>query len=368
MYDVIIVGARCAGSPTAMLLARKGYKVLLVDRDTFPSDIMSTHFVQDVGIRHLDAWGLLDAVRATNAPPINKLTLRLGELAFSPPREEGAPEAVYCPRRTVLDKILVDAAIAAGAELREGVSVQNLLRAEDRVSGIRARTPEGALFEESARMVIGADGMHSLVAKQVQAPKYNEHPALTCGYYNYWSNVPLNGTELCMNADAKTALLAFPTNDALTCIAVMRPIDNFHNYRNDVDANFRRGMDAASPFLAEIVRTNGGKPEERYIGTAQTQNFYCKPYGAGWALVGDAGYHRDPVTGLGIGDAFRDAQLLADAIDAGFAGRAPLDEALAVYEQQRNGASAADYERTIALAKFPSAEELIQGMQAAAPA
>jgi flavin-dependent dehydrogenase len=360
MYDAIIVGARCAGSPTAMLLARKGYRVLMLDRDTFPSDIMSTHFIQGYGIEKLDAWGLLDDLRATGCPPIEKVTFRLGELAFQPPREPGSPEAVYCPRRKVIDKLLVDAAVSAGAEMREGVTLQEVTMEDGRATGVRARSQNGAEFTEQAKIVIGADGIHSPVARQVRPMAYNEIPALTCGYYSYFSGIAMDGSELCMNE--QVGLLAFPTHDGLTCVAIMRPIDRFAEFRSDIDGNFHRSLAIAAPAFAE--RARGAKREEKFVGTNQTQNYFRKPYGPGWALVGDAGYHRDPVTGLGMSDAFRDAQFLADAIDEGFAERAPLEEALAGYEQKRNDAAAPAYERTIALAKFPSAQELIAGMTA----
>lgn len=139
IYDAIVVGARCAGSPTAMLLARKGYRVLLVDKATFPSDIMSTHYIHQPGIAQLQRWGLLEKVIATNCPPISKGIFDLGPFALtgSPPRADGIAEG-YCPRRTVLDKILVDAVVAAGAELREGFTVQEVLIDGQHVSGIRA--------------------------------------------------------------------------------------------------------------------------------------------------------------------------------------------------------------------------------------
>ena len=181
MYDAIVVGARCAGSPTAMLLARKGYRVLLLDKSHFPSDIMSTHYMQAPGVARMQRWGLLDRLRATTAPAITKVTITFGEMSFSPPfpDPDNPPEA-WCPRRIVLDKILVDAAVEAGAELREGFSVRELLFEDERVVGIRGGA-DGAMVEERARIVVGADGLHSLVAKSVQPPEYQVIPSLTYG-------------------------------------------------------------------------------------------------------------------------------------------------------------------------------------------
>ena len=174
MYDAIVVGARCAGSPTAMLLARKGYRVLLVDRDTFPSDHISTHWIHQPGVAQLDRWGLRERLAATGCPPITAITMDLGPFALrgTPPPAGDVAEA-YCPRRTVLDKLLVDAAVEAGAELRERFTVQDLIWDGDRVSGITGRSATSTTVTEQARMVIGADGLHSLVARQVEAPTYN---------------------------------------------------------------------------------------------------------------------------------------------------------------------------------------------------
>ena len=170
-YDAIVVGARCGGAPTAMLLARKGYRVLLLDRAGFPSDTLSTHYIHQPGIARLARWGLLDRIVASNCPPVRQLLFDVGPfaLAGTPPPADGVAEA-YAPRRTVLDQILVDAAVAAGAELRPHFSVQELLTDGDRVTGVRGRAAGGVAVTERAHLVIGADGVRSLVARAVQAP------------------------------------------------------------------------------------------------------------------------------------------------------------------------------------------------------
>jgi flavin-dependent dehydrogenase len=357
VYDAIVVGARCAGSPTAMLLAQKGYKVLVIDRSTFPSDILSTHYIQIEGVGRLRKWGLLDTMDAQGCRPIEKLTFFMNGVGFVPPPPPGSPEGekAYCPRRTVLDKILVDAASAAGAEVREGVTMQDLLTDGDTVTGIRARTRDGTTSEERAKIVVGADGMHSKVAKIVGAPSYNEHPSLTCAYYSYFSGTNLEGAEIHIGDEG--GVLAFPTNDGLDCIALGKDNAAFEEYRSDIEGNFMRWMQASAPAMHE--RVLGGKREERWWGTADVPNFFRKPYGPGWALVGDAGYHRDPVTGLGINDAFRDAELLSSAIDEGFSGRTPIEQALAGYEQQRNAIATPMYEFTVALASGNPPPEMV---------
>jgi flavin-dependent dehydrogenase len=357
MYDAIIVGARCAGSPTAMLLAQKGYKVLVIDRSTFPSDILSTHYIQLEGIGRLRKWGLLETMDAQGCRPIEKLTFFMNGFGFVPPPPPGSPEGekAYCPRRTVLDKILVDAASAAGAEVREAVTLQDLLIDGDDVTGVRARTKDGTTFDEPARIVVGADGMHSRVAKIVGAPSYNEHPSLTCAYYSYFSGTNLDGAEIHIGDGG--GCLAFPTNDGMDCIAIGQQNEMFEEFRSDIEGNFMRYMQGISPVMYE--RIQNGKREERWEGTADVPNFFRKPYGRGWALVGDAGYHRDPVTGLGINDAFRDAELLSNAIDEGFSGRVPIEEALAGYEQQRNAIATPMYEFTVALASGNPPPEMV---------
>jgi flavin-dependent dehydrogenase len=358
MYDAIIIGARCAGSPTAMLLARKGYRVLLLDRASFPSDTFRNHFIQHPGVAQLHRWGLLDRVIASNCPPIRTFTADLGDFPLREPFEQGdGVDATYAPRRFILDTILIAAAVAAGAELRERFTAHELLWADDRVVGVRGRGHGGAMVSEYARIVIGADGAHSLVAKVARAPRYHERPAFTFAYYSYFRDVPLDGVEV-WRWPACT-YITFPTNDGLSLVAIQAPVDGFPTFRADIEGNFFRTLDRV-PDLAARVRA--GNRAERWYGTADTGNFFRKPYGPGWALVGDAGYHKDPILAQGISDAFRDAELLAGAIDAGFSGREPLEEALATYEEQRNAIALPGYEANCAAAAFtpPPAEILAQ--------
>ncbi|MGH8973886.1 MAG: NAD(P)/FAD-dependent oxidoreductase [Acidimicrobiia bacterium] len=347
-YDVIVVGARCAGSPTAMLLARKGYRVLLADRASFPSDKVSTHYMTIPGVARLASWGLRGDVAASGCPPILRTTLDIGDvtLSGSPPPLDGVAEQ-YCVRRTVLDQILVEAAVDAGAELRERFVVEELILDDDQVAGVEGRDGAGTVATERAGLVVGADGLHSVVARAVGASTYAERPSLTCFAYAYWGGVALDGAELHLR-DGR-AIFAFPTNDGLACIGMEWPATQARAFRADVEGNYLETLRLA-PGLAARVRS--GSREGRFVATADLPNYFRTPHGPGWALVGDAGYHKDPLLAQGISDAFRDAELLATAIDDGLSGRRPLEAALAGYEATRNRAAMPAYELNAELARL----------------
>jgi flavin-dependent dehydrogenase len=358
MYDAIVVGARCAGAPTAMLLARAGHNVLLLDRDEFPSDIMSTHFIHLPGIVRLQRWGLLDRVKATGVPAIPKNNLHAGEMLISPPpvpMPDGLSSEAICPRRYILDKILADAAVEAGAEFRQGVSVRELIREGDTVVGVRGQTKDKTPVEERAKIVIGADGLHSIVAREVAAEEYDTNPTLTFGYYTYWSGISDPEMHIWFFEDSP-GILSFPTHDGLSCIGVGGAIEGFSEFRKDVEGNYLAALDRV-PDLAREVRA--GERKEPFVGTADQPNYFRVPYGPGWALVGDAGYHRDFLTGLGITDAFRDAELVAQAVDAGLNGTQPMDEALAGYQTKRDTLAKPLYDFTVKMASgtFPEPDD-----------
>ena len=153
MYDAIVIGARCAGAPTAMLLARQGHRVLLVDRATFPSDTMSTHLIHPQGLAALRRWGLMDDLIATAVPACPMLRIDFGPVVLegTPPAVDGISEH-YAPRRRVLDKLLLDAAAAAGVEVREQTSVKGVLWEASRVSGVRLNRGGAREAEPRARI------------------------------------------------------------------------------------------------------------------------------------------------------------------------------------------------------------------------
>jgi 2-polyprenyl-6-methoxyphenol hydroxylase-like FAD-dependent oxidoreductase len=358
-YDAIVIGARCAGSSTAMLLARDGRDVLLVDRASFPSEIPHGHFIHRHGPRRLADWGLLDEVLATGCPPVTTMTFDFGgtDITGRDLVTDGVPMGLG-PRRAALDKVLLDAADAAGAEVREGFPVRELIWDGDTVVGVRAL--DGT--EERATIVIGADGRNSAVARAVDAPVTHDSGMVSVWYFSYWSGVPDDGLEIRVHDER--AIFAFPTNDGLFGVFVAFPKAELPRVRADIEGEFMAVIDKV-PELSERIRA--GTRADRFYGATQLPNFLRRPYGNGWALVGDAGCHKDPFMALGVCDAFRDADLLAEALDMGFTGRWPFDVALAGYEARRNDETLPQFNENLLFAHLqpmpPEALSAIGGMR-----
>lgn len=346
-YDAIVVGARCAGSPVAMLLARRGHRVLLVDRATFPSDTVSTHLIHPPGVAALERWGLLERLRATGCPAIHRYVFDMGPFTIDGSPGTADHPVSYAPRRTVLDKLLVDAAAEAGAEVREGFAVDEILMEDGRVTGIRGRGAGGQAVAERARVVVGADGQHSTLARSVRAETYHEKPVLQAGYYSYWSGVPMeNRFEAYDRGDRAWA--AWPTNDDRTLVVVSWPYAQFEANRGDIEGAVMKSLERAPAFYE---RVRAGRREERFVGTA-VPNFFRKPYGPGWALVGDAGYNKDFITAQGISDAFRDAERCAAALHESLSGARGFDDAMEAYQSERDGKVMPTYEFTCQFARL----------------
>jgi 2-polyprenyl-6-methoxyphenol hydroxylase-like FAD-dependent oxidoreductase len=348
MYDAIVVGARCGGSPTAMLLARRGLKVLLVDKATFPSDTISTHIVWPHGAEMLRRWGLLPRLADTGVPPIcRRMTFDVGPFA----RHGTIPDANdgmggVCPRRRVLDSLLVQAAAESGVEVREGFTVDDVLAPDDVVEGILGHAQGAQPVEERARIVIGADGVHSFVARAVHTPEYDLRPVAACGYYSYFSGIEQDDLELYVRDHH--AFGGAPTNDGLHLVMVNWPASDFATVRADVDACVWRALESAPDFAA---RVREGRRQETWYGTAGVPGYFRKPYGPGWALVGDASYNRDPITAQGISDAFIDAEMLVEeALVPWLSGRGTFEELFAAHEAARNERVRSMYEFTTHLA------------------
>lgn len=351
-----MVGARCAGSPTAAHLARRGHRVLLVDRADPAGDALSTHYVHQPGVAALDRLGVLDEVLASGCPPVTGLAFDVGPFALrGTPPPAGAATFAIAPRRHVLDPILARAAVAAGAELRERFAVDGLVFDGDRVVGVRGRAAGGREVVERARVVVGADGVHSRVARVVGAPLDDQRPARACLYYTYWGGIEQEAHATLYPRPGRM-LITSPTNDGLTIVVSFWPVADFHRVRADIEGEFLRGLEVA-PAFAERLRA--GAPAERFRGTADVPFYIRRPYGDGWALVGDAGYHKDPITAEGITDSLLDAERLAIAIDGGLGGGEPLAAALAGYARDRDARIRPIYELTYQFAGLepPSAEQ-----------
>jgi 2-polyprenyl-6-methoxyphenol hydroxylase-like FAD-dependent oxidoreductase len=348
-YDVIVVGARVAGAATAMLLARAGLRVLAVDRVSFPSDTISSHQVQLPGVALLHRWGLLDRLVAAGTPPTRRVRFDPGPVVL-----EGAfpgycgVDALYSPRRTLLDAMLVTTARDAGAEVVEGVRVEELTRdADGRVNGIRGTRPGGVDLRATAALVVGADGKHSFVARQVGARPYRTRPVRAFACYGYHEGVPLVSGELYQRPGRTVA--AFPTNEGLTMVYVAGPLAEFDRFRRDIEESYLDSLDICAD-LGERVR--GGHRVERLRTTPDQPNTFRAASGPGWALVGDAGVVMDSITAQGISNALRDADRLAAAIATAFGGAVALATALAAHGRRRDREISASYDFTTGLAEF----------------
>lgn len=337
MYDAIVVGGRCGGAALAMLLARKGRRVLIVDQAQLPSDVrLSTHLIWHAGVDRLRQWGLLDTVLASNCPALTDFSLDMGELVLRgrPPGTQVG--AALSPRRLALDKVLLEAALQAGAELRQGITFEDVIQQDGRVAGIRGRLQDGAAFTAQAKVVVGADGTHSRVARAVGADTYNEVPKESGSFniYSYFSGVALSGVEFYSRPERM--FYAWSTNDGRSVVGVIQPGQAPRPARQDTEAYFFKELDTMTPGLAQRVKA-GQRDDEWLSGAIAT--FCRQAAGPGWALVGDAGITMDPVTAAGISSALRDAELLAGLIHQGLASPDGVDAALAGYQTQRDAVS-----------------------------
>ena len=343
-YDVVVAGARCAGAATAMLLARAGHRVLLIDRGRYGTDALSTHALMRGAVVQLHRWNVLPAVIAAGTTPVRKATFFYGEDSLSVPiASRDGIEALYAPRRYVLDRLLVDAAAAAGADIVYGARLRDLQRsANGRVTGAVIDDDSGQVHRVASRMVVGADGMRSSVARLVDAPIYRAGQHASATMYGHWSGLDVDGYGWYFVPGLSAA--AIPTNSGQVCVSLSVPGREFTRlFVYQPDRAFRELLLQVAPDLAAQVGRAGGA---RLRGFAGQAGFFRRAHGPGWALVGDAGYLKDPLTAHGITDALRDADLLASAIDDG------SDAALADYQEQRDAASLELFEATDAIASF----------------
>ena len=366
--DVVVVGARCAGAATALLLAGAGARVVLVDRSEPGRDTLSTHALMRAGTLQLHRWGLLDQVVAAGTPPVRRTEFRYGTAGTTVTLKPLAGvDALYAPRRTVLDPILVDAARAAGVEVLHGVTVTDVRRADDgRVAGIVGHDADGAPVDLRARVTVGADGRRSLVAAAVEAPVQQRWTSSAAVVYAHVPGFAGDAYEWCYAPGATAGVI--PTNGGTACVTVSVPPARFRaELAADVRGGFRRVLGEVSPSVAARVDAAGAPDRLRSYSGAP--GFVRRPWGSGWALVGDAGYYKDPCTAHGMSDALRDAELLARALTDALAGERPEPVALAEYQRTRDRLSGRLAAVTDAIASFAwdttTIERLLRSLSAA---
>jgi 2-polyprenyl-6-methoxyphenol hydroxylase-like FAD-dependent oxidoreductase len=359
--DVVVVGARCAGAATAMLLARQDINVVVVDRATKLGDTMSTHAIARGGVVQLDRWGLLDDVLAAGTPAIRKVTFHMDSLVHATAVKPAAGvDLLLAPRRRTLDNLLLDGAAAAGAQVRMGVSVSDAIRDRDgRLTGVAGQAADGTTATIRARLVIGADGMRSRLARAVHAPIVEELVTDTGAYFTYFDSIPWDGFEFYIAERAFTGV--FPTDDEAACVWVVAAGDAIEAIRAEHgadEAGFHQLVRRSAPDLAD--RLVDARRVDRMRVAVRYPSFVRHPVGQGWALVGDAGYYRDAITGHGITDAFRDAELLAAAVSQWLQGAQPETVSLHRYAAEREASLRPIFDVTNALAGWPGPQKFFE--------
>jgi flavin-dependent dehydrogenase len=360
-HDVVVVGARAAGAATALLLARLGHDVMLLDRAVFPADTLSTHQIARTGVVQLHRWGLLKRVLDSGAPPIRQVTFTVrDESTIRGIKDKAGVDLLVAPRRYILDTLLAEAAAKAGADVRLGVTVTGV-RLDDggRASGVYGNDRAGTPLEINARFVVGADGLRSRVARSVGAEVIEDRGDKGAVQYAYYAGVAWSGIELIVADRSLTGV--FPTHHGQACIWICSPSADAHEARRRAASReeaFTAYLERTAPDLAGRLRF--GRRMSAVTGMLRTPNYLRKSHGPGWALVGDAGYHRDAVTGHGLSDAYRDAELLAAALDRALRGDTEESTALAAYQQRRDEALRDIFDLTCALASYPPTPEFVE--------
>ena len=351
MYDAIVIGGRVAGAPTAMLLARHGYRVLLVEKDQFPKNTLSTHFIWPRGVSYLKRWGLADRVleqtpgfrrmevsiegiSLQGSVPIDDLKARFTALHGD---DHGVTD-IYCgPRRYFLDTLLLQEARAAGVEVREQFSATAPLVEDGVVVGIHGQSSSGANVVERARLVIVANGRFSRFAEQLGSAVEDFREKSTFAYFSYFKGIAKD--ELAIHKRGRFGTAIYPTMEDKHMVLVYGPTEWWQDFRRSAEANFHWIYDFCAPDVGELIRNRGVRSESFYAAGVMSA-FKRQSVGPGWVLIGDAGSFKDQVTAMGISHAFRDAQLLTDHLHRAFSDGAPLGPALQAYAARRS----ADYD------------------------
>lgn len=338
-----------------MSLARKGLAVLLLDRGREGTDTLSTHALMRAGVLQLHHWGLLERLRGRGTPVVRSTSFHYGDdvLAIELKPRDGI-DGLYAPRRFVIDQLLVEASREAGVEVRHRAEVTGLVRSGDgRVTGAVVKHADGAAVEIAAGLVIGADGLRSSVATLAGATPYRTGHHSTAVIFSYFADVGLDGYHWYFRPGVSVG--AIPTNDGLTCVFVAMPPRRFHDeLRLDLAAGHRQVLNECSAELASAVQE--AKRAERYRAFPGAVGCFRQSWGSGWALVGDAGYFKDPLTAHGMTDALVDAEVLARAVADG------SELALEAYQRARDERAHAFFEATDAIASFEWDLPTVQGL------
>ncbi len=348
--DVVVVGARCAGSATAIALASRGRHVVVLDKARFPSDTLSTHLIWPAGLAELQELRALEAVAKLGAPPLPVAYASGGgiEVRAGYTRVDGIAHAM-CVRRTGLDAALVETARGAGADVREHANVTGVVQYDGRVTGVRYRDSSGT-HEVNARLVVGADGRRSTIAEHVgAATPYRRRPSGRACYYGYWRDAPDARRDIAGQwRDGGELGTAFPCDDGLVLVLLQPPVARVAAFRGDVEAGYRRTV-AALPGLAERLR--GAELVGPVRSATDIESYFRHSSGPGWALAGDAGHFKDPVTAQGIRDALRYGRLLGEAVHQELEDAGELDTAVRRWERGRDRDCLETYQWTNQLAR-----------------
>jgi menaquinone-9 beta-reductase len=312
-YDVVIVGARVAGASLATHLARAGMRVAVLDRASFPSDTMSTHVVYPNTIARLERLDALDEILAHTPPPLYTVWHHAGEAFTAPHTSEAGRDWALCVRRITLDKILVDRARAAGADVHERFRVTGLVGAgtqDDPVAGIVGEL-DGTHRELRAPLVVGADGVRSTVARLVGAEPHTIMPSATMMLYAYWRGLPARN---CQEFFFEPPWIGthFPADDGFHLVVLIGPVGEF-----DVRTKDRLYGERISSLATLGDRVRRGTRASGVIGTARLDGYYRPAAGPGWLLTGDAGHFKHPAIVQGIADALRASEVLAPMVSEG---------------------------------------------------
>lgn len=351
-YDVVIVGGRVAGASLAHQLGQRGHRVLMIDRDTFPSDTLSTHVVGGFGITALQQLGVLPDLDASGFRHITRTRTWVEDCLFEGPGGADGDFAL-CPRRDILDALLIRRAVEHGnVAFHERTHAESLCQEDGHVVGVVVRLPTGERHEVRAQVVVGADGKYSKVADWVKAERYHELPALRPAYYGYYHGItPLPEPALEMFFGQNHIGFVFPMRPDEDCLALEVQPEEFETFRADPRQVFEEHFRALPGMAARMAHAT---LEGKIQGTRGVENFLRTPYGPGWALTGDAGYLKDPCTGQGISDALAQSFMLADALDATLHG-ADWESALGALQRKRDETMLPVYRWTLDAAQLRDA-------------